>query len=287
MLIFISGTDSYLARQALARLRQQYQAKNPNNLELAVLEAGDDSLTTNWADLQAVPLFSSSRLIIITGAGLLPPAEQDTLAHYLGNLPPTTVVALWDQKPLPAKSVLGQICQRAPKQISVEPLEGKALERWILGEASQRSLKLTEAQVKQLNERFGNDLWALSTELTSQALSHQQTSSWSKNPAGESLDYFRHLQAKNWRALKGALHRASRRGEPIELVVGVLAAAIRRQRQDKAWQVAATDFLSDIDLGLKLGLIEADEALSLISSRLPQPTQAAVQWERQYYETFS
>ena len=107
MLISISGADSFLAKEAIGKIKAKYREKNPDGAEL--IEIDCDGELPNWADLQAVPLFASSRLVIISGVGLLSTKDQDDLAHFLTNLPSSTVAVVWDQKPLKETSALYNI----------------------------------------------------------------------------------------------------------------------------------------------------------------------------------
>ena len=67
MIVYIKGSDSFLAREAILAIKKKYLAKNPEGVEL--IEIDVDTPMINWADLQAVPLFATSRLIIIRHAG--------------------------------------------------------------------------------------------------------------------------------------------------------------------------------------------------------------------------
>src|SRR3989344_9087958 len=118
MLIYISGADSYLAREAISKLKAKYLEKNPDGTELVSIDCTET--IPNFADLRAVPLFATSRLIVIKGAGLLAIKDQDDLASYLTDLPTTTIVVLWDSKPLTAKGKLLDIAGQADKKISAE-----------------------------------------------------------------------------------------------------------------------------------------------------------------------
>src|SRR3989344_3146038 len=157
MLVYLSGSDSFMAREAISKLKTKYLEKNPDGVELIEIDATEPM--RNWADLKTVPLFATSRLIIIKRAGELPVDEQNNLASMLTDLPPSSVVVIWDGKPLKAKSPLSAQLEAATKTINTEPLAGSALRNWIKSQANEIGFEITEESVSELVDQYGSDLW--------------------------------------------------------------------------------------------------------------------------------
>src|SRR3989344_1554525 len=177
MLIFVKGSDSFLAREAIAKLKAKYLEKNREGAEL--IEVDSLEPMRNWADLKAVPLFATSRLIIIKRAGELLVDEQNNLASMLADLPPSSVVVIWDGKPLKAKSPLSAQLEAATKTINTEPLAGSALRNWIKSQATEIGFEITPETINELVDQYGSDLWGIQTDLkTRQGTS--SISSWGR-----------------------------------------------------------------------------------------------------------
>src|SRR3989344_5200615 len=157
MLIFVKGSDSFLAREAIAKLKAKYLKKNRDGAELIEIDSLEPM--RNWADLKASPLFATSRLIIIKRAGELLVDEQNNLASMLTDLPSSSVVVLWDGKSFKAKSPLSIQVDKATKIINAEPLMGTALRNWIKTQATEVGFEVTSESINELVDQYGSDLW--------------------------------------------------------------------------------------------------------------------------------
>lgn len=275
MLIYLQGPSSFLARQAILELKKRYLEKNPDGAEL--IEIDQDAPMSNWADLQASPLFATTRLAIIKNAGLLSRDQQKNLAGILSQLPKTTVAVVWDGKP-PTEPELAKALKAAEKLISTEPPAGPALKKWVAAQAKQFSLELSSEEIQGLVDRFGDDLWAIQTELsTLQHAPKSQASSWQKTAVERPFAIFDLLRGKKWPELRDYLIRAQERGEAMELTLGSLAAAVRKVITDKTEKRRLTDLLADIDIALKTGLIDSTDATALLVAHLPR-AKKRLQW---------
>jgi len=286
MIVYIKGSDSFLAREAILAIKKKYLAKNPEGVELIEIDA--DTPMINWADLQAVPLFATSRLIIIKRICELLVDEQASLASILTDLPETSVVVVWDGKPLKTNTTLSHISDKANKIILAEPLVGLGLKNWIKGQATKIGLELSPEAVTDLVDQYGSDLWAISTDLKTRQ-SGTNTSSWGVGLMVKPFVLFDYIRTRRWPVLKRHLITSLDRGEAAEMTIGSLAAAVRKSNFDRDLKLKITDILSDIDLALKSGLVESADAIALLVCYLPGnaltrygDSQKRVQWENQY-----
>jgi len=282
MVIFLEGDDSFLANELIAAIKEKYLAKNKESLEIRVFDG--DEPPPNWADLLGVPLFAAKRLFILKRAGRFPARSQEELAAYLADIPDDVVVVIWDESPLPAKSLLERTLAKA-KKYSVKPLQGATLKKWLLTRARRYGLTLTEERLRELISRFGNNLWAADTELQTLSFSGEPTSNWAIQESAEGFLLFPAVRTGNWALAGEYLRQAELTGAPLELVIGSLSAAIRRHLSDKRLKLALTELLSDLDFALKTGLLESAEVYTILIARLPKPDKTRVQWEKVYYET--
>lgn len=288
MLIYITGPDSFLASRAISQIKQKYLQKNPDGAEL--IEIGPDSATNqNWADLQAVPLFATSRLVIIKSAGKLDKNGQDNLAHVVTHKPDTTIVVLWDDKKIDAKSALAAALQTAKQHISAEPLAAGAVEKFITKRAKELDLTLATEQLREITAALGNDLWAIENELLFRANSVGAvgSSTATKTAADEPFAVFRYVRSGQWPAVKQLIAREIADGMPMELIMGGVASAVRKELRNPELQRQTTDLLMDIDVGLKTGALDAEAAGALLVAYLPNGIGKRVQWEDQWGETTS
>lgn len=301
MLVYIQGADSYLAKQAIDQLKAKYLAKN-DGAELIEISADEPlpnsstSLRAGFADLAAVPLFATSRLAIIKKVGLLDVGTQDGLASILGNLPPTTVAVIWDQKPLLAASALAKTLSAASKKIPAEPLKDLALRRWVQARAQELAVELEADTLQNLLSSGGGDLWFLETELKylataegdQNANTHRQnvkSDDYFKPRGGKNQEpsdyfiYYRLVRGRAWAKIGRQLAVDFQTGTPFELLLGSLAAAIRKEITDRKEKARLTDLLGDVDFGAKTGLINPGDAIALLAHRLPNPAGERVHWE--------
>lgn len=281
MLVYFEGNEPFLAHLAIKQLKERYLAKN-DGVELINIDASEGKI--NWVDLQATPLFSQTRLVILRNLSVLTTSEQESLASYLGNLPTTTIAVVWEgSKPLAKTSPLQPVFKKKDtKNISVILPSGTALKKHLLSRAGHYNLKLDLKVEQQLLEDFGHDLWALDNELAVLALGGQ--SSATTNQKTEPFALYRFVQAGNWPKAKETLRQEHQNGAPIELLVGSIASALRKKAVS-AERLSATKLLLDIDAGIKTGLLDEGAAVALLSADLPKGRQNRVEWEQLWEES--
>lgn len=287
MIIFISGSDSFLAGRAISQIKQKYLQKNPGGAEL--IEITPDILQINWADLQAVPLFATSRLVVIKSAGKLDKNSQENLAHFLKIKPDTTVVILWDEKKIDPKSALTAALQDAKQTLSAEPLSLTATEKHTLKRAKELNIGLSSEQLRQILNAIGNDLWAIENELIFRSNSNNNAGSSiaKKIIQDEPFAVFSFVRNGQWGSVKKIIRDELSEGMPIEMIIGGVAAAVRKESRDANLQHQATDLMMDIDVGLKTGALDDEAAAALLIAYLPNGLGKRVQWEDQWGETTS
>lgn len=281
MLIFLEGNESFLAHQAIRQIKDKYLAKNPDGVELIQIEA--DVNVVNWADLQAAPLFSQTRLIFIKRVGLLKIDDQKTLASYLKNIPASSIVVVWDDKAINKKSPLADSLSGPDvKNINTQPPYGDKLTRHIARRAKYHGIELIQEQRTKLMSDFGQDLWGMDTELAVMSLGGQVTKS--KDKSAEPFALYRAVQAGNWGRAKELIRQDYKAGAPIELLIGSIASALRKSGNNTE-RDSAVRILADVDLGLKTGLLDKGSAIALMTTDLPKGRQNRVVWEELWEES--
>lgn len=280
MLIFITGENQYLARRSIKQIKAKYLAKNS---DAELLELDSDSRITSWADLLAVPLFASSRLVVIQRAGLLSAELQEGLARTLEALPPTTVVAIWDGKKL-GEQLLAVANSASKVVLANHPNERElmALLRSITKELGAEPFEL--GVYKELIAENGSDLWALESAIFTQISGGKASSMGGNSWELERFALFRFVDQQRWGSVADALVEEYRSGKPIEMLIGAIASALRRSRANIEDRLQRVELLADFDLALKTGLVEEEDAIALLRRYLPDPTGYRLQWEQVWEE---
>lgn len=282
MLIYLKGASDYLAGRTMHQLKEKYVAKNPSSAEL--IEVDNVSPMSNWNDLQAVPLFATTRLVLIRGVGLFPKGAQQDLANQLAALPNTTVVAAWDgsEPDSPLKSVL----ERAEKIIDVTPPHSQRDRIAFLKRRTKElghELLETERYQELVQENDG-DLWALDSALFGLLSGQIQPIAPKRRSTDDQFALFRFVERSDWGAAATCLVEEYQAGKPLEMLIGSIASAMRRSRMAPEKKLPVVALVSDVDFGLKTGLIEEDDAVALLYSYLSRPAGKRVQWEEQWEE---
>ncbi len=284
MLVYISGPDNFLATKAINQIKAKYLEKNPTGAEITLIDGNDPTSASlrgvNWADLQAVPLFATSRLVIIKSAGKFDKDKQENLAHFLRNIPDTTVVVLWDEKKIDPKTALFTSLQGAKKAISATPLSYTAIRQNTLKRAKELSLDLSTSHLEQILDSCGTDLWAIENELIYRSNSvGGEGEKTKKTILDEPFAVFNYIRQNRWDKVKNVIKTELEAGFAIEMILGGVAAAARKELRDATTKRAVTDLLMDIDVGLKTGILDDQAAGALLIAHLPKPIHSRVQWE--------
>lgn len=281
MIIAVLGSDSFLARSAIQKIRQKYIEKH-GDAELLEVEGGSE--LPNWANLMAVPLFATSRLVIVRSAGKLLKQQQLDLASYLRTLPSTTIAVIWDERSV--ASELAAVLEQASKKIDVSPLTKPNLLKLLRQRTREYgSDLLLDSEYDHLIQENGTDLWALDSALFARIAGGTTQNGEKKALQGEDqFLLFRLIERGQWRAAAGRVAEEYHFGKPIELIIGAIAAALRRSRLPEEERVSVLDLLSELDFALKTGLIEEGDAVALIKAYLPDRSKNRLQWEQIWEE---
>lgn len=290
MLIFLSGSDDFLARRTINQLRAKYLEKNPDGAELIHVDVEGEGFGAAWSrllgDLQAIPLFATSRLVIVERIGLLLTAAQEELTRALTDLPDSTVLVLWDKKALPEKSELAKSLAQAQKRISVSPLVGFELARFIRSRAVALNITLEPVEIQEIIDQADGNLWWIETELLKRQNGERAVNTVTTRRLNSDVPFaiFNFVRARNWAASARQLKSDLMSGKPFELLLGGLASAVRKELRDETDRRRVTDLMIDIDVGVKTGLLDDREAILLLAASLPNTPDKRVRWEDQWGE---
>ncbi|MDH4358458.1 MAG: DNA polymerase III subunit delta [Candidatus Berkelbacteria bacterium] len=165
MVLFFYGPNTFLISRKLKELKNKYIGTVGGDLNITSLVGEQLTFEDFVRSTQAVPLLSSSRLVIIEG--LFKNQSKETLNRikaFLPKIPESSVVVFVeynepDKRLGLFKALLGYKIQRFP-ELSFEDQVGFAKE-----EVRRRSGKIEASAARMLASYVGGDLWRLSSEI--------------------------------------------------------------------------------------------------------------------------
>ena len=112
---------------------------------------------------ETLPFFAERRLIVLENTGFLKNATPE-LAEYLKNMPETTYM-IFVESELDKRGKLYKAIKEKGHIVELKRQDEKTLIRWILGMAKKEKLQMSEAAVRYLLAKTGNDMENLGQEL--------------------------------------------------------------------------------------------------------------------------
>ena len=160
----------YLLYGEEAYLKKLYK----NRFIKAMVPEGDtmnyryfEGKNTNPKDIidlaETLPFFAERRLIVLENTGFLKNATPE-LAEYLKEMPETTYM-IFVESELDKRGKLYKAIKEKGHIVELKRQDEKTLIRWILGMAKKEKLQMSEAAVRYLLAKTGNDMENLGQEL--------------------------------------------------------------------------------------------------------------------------
>ena len=112
---------------------------------------------------ETLPFFAERRLIVLENTGFLKNATPE-LAEYLKDMPETTYM-IFVESELDKRGKLYKAIKEKGHIVELKRQDEKTLIRWILGMAKKEKLQMSEAAVRYLLAKTGNDMENLGQEL--------------------------------------------------------------------------------------------------------------------------
>ena len=112
---------------------------------------------------ETLPFFAERRLIVLENTGFLKNATPE-LAEYLKDMPETTYM-IFVESELDKRGKLYKAIKEKGHIVELKRQDEKTLIRWILGMAKKEKLQMSEAAVRYLLAKTGNDMENLGQEM--------------------------------------------------------------------------------------------------------------------------
>jgi DNA polymerase III delta subunit len=185
MILFFYGSNTYEARQQIAKLIAQYEKKAGNTLGLERIEGAKVTLGALKASLLAVPFLANSRLVIIEQLG-----ANKTVAPKVGELlaqiPATTVAVFYDPA-VDQRTVYFKTLSATARAVEFKPLSQPQLQRWVERMVAGSDAHIDRPALGRLLEMVGEDQWRLSNEIAKLASHNPKITSDSVNSLVEPI----------------------------------------------------------------------------------------------------
>jgi len=166
MLLFFYGPNHFLITRKVRELKDKYLAKAGGDFNLSTIDGALMQNQDYLRQIQAVPLLSSSRLIIIEDVFKNKNKElHEIIKNSLNNIPPSTVL-LFVEKGNPDKRLgLFKALSRSKESHEFKAIEPYNLSKFICRETTSRGAKIDNAASDLLAEFAGDNLWQISNEI--------------------------------------------------------------------------------------------------------------------------
>lgn len=168
MLFFITGPDTYRARQKLNELREKFRREvDPTGLNLETIDGATIDASSLRHRMYSAPLLARRRFIVFEN--LLTNKKsgvKDALGELLKKtIDDTNVIVLFEAEPPKGKQAILSWLKTHAHYQEFMPLQGRALTSWVESFCGERQRAIDTQASERLLAIFGNDLWRLSSEI--------------------------------------------------------------------------------------------------------------------------
>ncbi|OQA52432.1 MAG: DNA polymerase III subunit delta [candidate division WS2 bacterium ADurb.Bin280] len=167
MYLFFFGENDYLIREKISELEQRYKKSSASDFDLTKIDGEQAELSELSANIQAVPLLATTRLILVRNI-VSNKNKQTTegVASLLGRIPPSTVVVFYQVGPIDRRTAIFKALTKDKKRFQeFKNLEGRALESFIDLRCRENGVAISAAARSKMIEIAGRDLWRLVNEI--------------------------------------------------------------------------------------------------------------------------
>lgn len=163
MVFYFYGDNSYAIKRQVDAIKERYLEKTKDSTDLLQLDLAEKGLDSLIENIEALPMFVSSRLIIATNISLAKPTEQQ-LNKIIEATPESTNLVLIDPD-VDKRTMVFKRLSKIKQAKEFKQLARPQLIQWVLKEANLANLSLAENEAQYLIERGGEDQWKLYNDI--------------------------------------------------------------------------------------------------------------------------
>ena len=168
MIFYFYGTNDYAIKNQVDAIKAQYTKKTGGDLEMERLDMSERQIGDLLDALSVVPMFVSSRLLIVQNLSANKLAGEK-IDEIVGGVPESTVLAIIDPK-ADKRSKAFKALSKLPKAKEFKSLSDGELLRWVRQQVAKLGGQIDARTASMLIARVGNDQWQLSQEIQKLAL---------------------------------------------------------------------------------------------------------------------
>lgn len=160
----LTGDDVYRKNLVIQKIRE---IVGPDDFNYYVGEADKADWGEALALANTAPVFSSARMLVLTGIEKLRKDPKEALLRYLENPLPTTTLVLThnDSKKMKTEKALAEVCAAAGAVADFAELKKDELNVWVREKMREKGLRADFDSVDLLCESVGGELSALENEM--------------------------------------------------------------------------------------------------------------------------
>lgn len=163
MIFYFYGDNSYAIAKQVAHIKQTYQDKTGSDADMEVFEMSERPLNDLLNSLAVVPMFVSSRLLIVRDLGTHK-LQKEKLDTLLANIADSTNVVFVDTK-VDKRSVYHKTLSNLKNAKNFLLLQPQHLVAWIKKLVEENKSSIDNRTINVLIDRVGNDQWQLEQEI--------------------------------------------------------------------------------------------------------------------------
>ena len=163
MILYLYGDNSYAINRQLAAIKGKYLDKTGQDGDFSSYDLKNADINGLLADLRALPMFSTSRLVFAENAvGSKLSVEQ--IDGLISDLPESTNLVFVDYTPDKRTSIFKKLAGlKGAKRYDRLPAD--KLPQWVVAEAKKAGAKIDYGVARYLVEHVGADQWLLYNEI--------------------------------------------------------------------------------------------------------------------------
>ncbi len=163
MIFYFYGENSFAIQQQINSLTQQYEKKTGGSLEIERFTMSTQPLSSLLNSLAVMPMFASSRLLIVRELGLLK-IDKIKLEELISLVSDSTILVIVDSKP-DKRSVVFKTLSKQKNAKKFDNLSQSQLTHWIQQLTEKEAGNIDNRTTSVLIDKVGFDQWQLQNEI--------------------------------------------------------------------------------------------------------------------------
>ncbi len=168
MIFYFFGENSFAISERIADIKQQYIKKTGGSSDMETFDMSERSLSDLLNALSVVPMFVSSRLMIVRDLSTQK-LSPEKLQELLSTIPDSTNVIITDSR-VDKRSAYFKKLSQLKNSKNYTLLSPPQLVAWVKSEIEKCHAKTDNRTISLLIERVGGDQWQLRSEIKKLAL---------------------------------------------------------------------------------------------------------------------